>query len=175
MAGLSMGGMQTHNITLAHLDTLSHIGLFSGGSIGITEFTDLPAFRKKVKVVFIGYGSREIEPGANAAAAAAVSAATPRRTPMRSKRLASTATSTFRRRRLTNGSPGDAASTSSRRCYSKTNPLRSRQRRKPSSQLRRPRRLRPRFSASRRGSPRPLPMPAATCGSRSRASRERYG
>jgi enterochelin esterase family protein len=64
MAGLSMGGLQTHNITLAHLDTFSHIGLFSGGSIGVNEITDLPAFRQKVKVVFIGYGNREIEPGA---------------------------------------------------------------------------------------------------------------
>ena len=64
MAGLSMGGLQTHNITLAHLDTFSHIGLFSGGSIGVNEISDLPGFKQKVKVVFIGYGSREIEPGA---------------------------------------------------------------------------------------------------------------
>jgi len=64
MAGLSMGGMQTHNITLAHLDTFSHIGIFSGGSIGTNEITDMAAFKQKVKLVFIGYGSREIEPGA---------------------------------------------------------------------------------------------------------------
>jgi len=64
MAGLSMGGLQTHNITLAHLDTFSHIGIFSGGSIAPNEITDRPAFKEKVKVVFIGYGSREIEPGA---------------------------------------------------------------------------------------------------------------
>ena len=64
MAGLSMGGLQTHNITLAHLDTFSHIGIFSGGSIAPNEITDMPAFKEKVKVVFIGYGSREIEPGA---------------------------------------------------------------------------------------------------------------
>jgi len=63
MAGLSMGGMQTHNITLAHLDLFSHIGIFSGGSIGTNEITDLAAFKQKVKLVFVGYGSREIEPG----------------------------------------------------------------------------------------------------------------
>jgi enterochelin esterase-like enzyme len=64
MAGLSMGGMQTHNITLAHLDMFSHIGIFSGGSIGPNEISDLAAFKQKVKLVFVGYGSREIEPGA---------------------------------------------------------------------------------------------------------------
>ena len=60
MAGLSMGGMQTHTITLAHLDTFSHIGMFSGGSITTNEITDLAAFKEKVKVVFISYGSREL-------------------------------------------------------------------------------------------------------------------
>ncbi len=59
MAGLSMGGMQTRTITLAHLDTFSHIGVFSGGSIGLTNITDMAAFKKKVKVVFISYGSKE--------------------------------------------------------------------------------------------------------------------
>ncbi len=60
MAGLSMGGMQTRAITLAHLDTFSHIGVFSGGSIAVTNITDLPKFKEKVKVVFISYGSREL-------------------------------------------------------------------------------------------------------------------
>ncbi len=64
MAGLSMGGMQTHNITLAHLDLFSDIGLFSGGSVGTNEVTDVDAFKQKVKVLFVGYGSREIDPGA---------------------------------------------------------------------------------------------------------------
>jgi enterochelin esterase-like enzyme len=59
MAGLSMGGMQTRTITLAHSDTFSHIGVFSGGSIGLTNITDLPAFKKKTKLVFISYGSKE--------------------------------------------------------------------------------------------------------------------
>jgi enterochelin esterase family protein len=54
-----MGGMQTRTITLAHLDTFSHIGVFSGGSIGLTNITDMPAFKKKAKLVFVSYGSKE--------------------------------------------------------------------------------------------------------------------
>jgi enterochelin esterase-like enzyme len=60
MAGLSMGGMQTRGITLAHLDTFSHIGVFSGGSIAVTNITDMAAFKKKIKLVFVSYGSREL-------------------------------------------------------------------------------------------------------------------
>jgi len=59
MAGLSMGGGLTHGITLAHLDKFSHIGMFSGGSIAVSEIKDMADFKKKVKVVFVGYGSRE--------------------------------------------------------------------------------------------------------------------
>ncbi len=60
MAGLSMGGMQTRMITLAHLDTFSHIGIFSGGSIAPADIADMDAFKQKVKVVFVSYGSREL-------------------------------------------------------------------------------------------------------------------
>ena len=60
MAGLSMGGMQTRTITLAHLDTFSHIGVFSGGSIAVTNITDMAEFKEKVKLVFVSYGSREL-------------------------------------------------------------------------------------------------------------------
>jgi enterochelin esterase-like enzyme len=59
MAGLSMGGMQTKSITLTHLDTFSHIGIFSGGAIGAADITDLAAAKQKVKVVFMSYGSKE--------------------------------------------------------------------------------------------------------------------
>ncbi len=59
MAGLSMGGMQTRGITLANLDKFSHIGIFSGGSIALSDIADLDAFKQKVKVVFVSYGSRE--------------------------------------------------------------------------------------------------------------------
>ena len=62
MAGLSMGGMETKQITLKNLDKFSHIGLFSGGSIAPTDINDLAAFKQKVKVVFVSYGSREIDP-----------------------------------------------------------------------------------------------------------------
>ncbi|HEX7599132.1 MAG TPA: alpha/beta hydrolase-fold protein [Polyangia bacterium] len=62
MAGLSMGGMQTRAITLANLDKFSHIGIFSGGSIAPTNITDMAAFKQKVKLVFVSYGSREVDP-----------------------------------------------------------------------------------------------------------------
>jgi len=60
MAGLSMGGMQTRGIALAHLDKFSHIGVFSGGSIAVTNITDMAKFKEKVKLVFISYGSKEL-------------------------------------------------------------------------------------------------------------------
>ena len=63
MAGLSMGGMETKTITLRNLDTFSHIGLFSGGSINPADLTDLEAFKTKNRLVFVGYGSREVEGG----------------------------------------------------------------------------------------------------------------
>jgi enterochelin esterase family protein len=59
MAGLTLGGMQTRQIGLANLDKFSHIGIFSGGSIAPAEITDMDNFKKKVKVVFVSYGSRE--------------------------------------------------------------------------------------------------------------------
>jgi len=60
MAGLSMGGMETKSITLKHLDTFSHIGLFSGGSISMDDVNSTPGFNEKVKLVFVSYGSREL-------------------------------------------------------------------------------------------------------------------
>jgi enterochelin esterase-like enzyme len=59
MAGLSMGGMETHSITLKHLDVFSHIGLFSGGVISTNDVNNTPGFKEKVKVVFASCGSRE--------------------------------------------------------------------------------------------------------------------
>ena len=61
MAGLSMGGAQTRQITLANLDKFSHIGLFSGGSIAANDpaLADPAAFKQKVKVLFVSYGSKE--------------------------------------------------------------------------------------------------------------------
>jgi enterochelin esterase family protein len=68
MAGLSMGGMQTRQITLANLDKFSHIGVFSGGSIGsdTPQLADPAAFKQKVKVLFVSYGSRESAGAASA-------------------------------------------------------------------------------------------------------------
>jgi enterochelin esterase family protein len=63
MAGLSMGGMETKLITLANLDKFSHIGLFSGGSIRVDDISDMAAFKEKIKLVFVSYGSREVGGG----------------------------------------------------------------------------------------------------------------
>jgi enterochelin esterase-like enzyme len=63
MAGLSMGGMETKSITLKKLDTFSHIGLLSGGTISTEDVKNTPGFKDKVKVVFVGYGSRELTGG----------------------------------------------------------------------------------------------------------------
>jgi enterochelin esterase-like enzyme len=60
MAGLSMGGMETKMITLRNLDTFSHIGLFSGGSISPDDIKDMTAFKERNKLVFVSYGSREV-------------------------------------------------------------------------------------------------------------------
>ena len=59
MAGLSMGGMQTHNTTMANLDKFAYIGLFSGGNIPMAEIKDPVAFKKQVKTVFFGNGQLE--------------------------------------------------------------------------------------------------------------------
>ena len=61
MAGLSMGGMQTRVITLASPDTFSHVGIFSGGSISPDDVSGAPGFKEKIKLVFVSYGSRELE------------------------------------------------------------------------------------------------------------------
>jgi S-formylglutathione hydrolase FrmB len=66
MAGLSMGGMETKRITLANLDTFSHIGLISGGVITPDDVNNTPGFKEKVKVVFCSCGSRENAAGINA-------------------------------------------------------------------------------------------------------------
>ena len=59
IAGLSMGGMQTRQISLAHLDMFSHIGIFSGGSISPADVNNAPGFKEKVKVLFISCGGKE--------------------------------------------------------------------------------------------------------------------
>ena len=61
MAGLSMGGMQTRIITLANPEVFSHVGMFSGGSISTEDISKSPNFKDKVKLLFVSYGSRELE------------------------------------------------------------------------------------------------------------------
>jgi enterochelin esterase family protein len=75
MAGLSMGGMQTFQVTLNHLDLFSHIGGFSG-AMGLLSrgdqkpdvktayggvFADPAAFAKKVRLLWLGVGTEEPE------------------------------------------------------------------------------------------------------------------
>src|SRR5690606_24030347 len=61
MAGLSMGGMETRIITLANPDVFSYVGLFSGGSISPDDLKEHPDFKKNVKLLFVSYGSKELE------------------------------------------------------------------------------------------------------------------
>ena len=74
MAGLSMGGMQTFQVTLNHLDMFSYIGGFSGAG-GMLQanrkfdpktdyngaFADPSSFAKKVHLLWIGVGTKEPE------------------------------------------------------------------------------------------------------------------
>ena len=75
MAGLSMGGMQTFQITLDHLDLFSYIGGFSGagGMLVLGDrkldpktdyngvFADPAVFAKKVHLLWLGVGTQEPE------------------------------------------------------------------------------------------------------------------
>jgi enterochelin esterase family protein len=61
MAGLSMGGMQTRVISLANPGTFSYVGMFSGGSISLEDANKAAGFKEKTKLLFISYGSRELE------------------------------------------------------------------------------------------------------------------
>jgi len=73
MAGLSMGGFQTFNITMNNLDKFAWIGGFSGTSAGPSRrpidaktthngvMADADAFNKKVHLVWLGIGTAEGE------------------------------------------------------------------------------------------------------------------
>jgi enterochelin esterase-like enzyme len=75
MAGLSMGGMQTFQVTLNHLDLFSYIGGFSGAGglqmMGSEKpdwkaayngiFADPAAFAKRVRLLWLGVGTDEPE------------------------------------------------------------------------------------------------------------------
>ena len=71
MAGLSMGGGQTLSIGLAHLDTFSAFGVFSGarGTNDVKTayngvFADPEAFNKKVHAFYVSVGTTENMQGA---------------------------------------------------------------------------------------------------------------
>ena len=55
MAGLSMGGMETHVITLSKPDVFSYYALLSGGIYTPAEIKD----KSKVKLIFLSCGSKE--------------------------------------------------------------------------------------------------------------------
>ena len=59
MAGLSMGGMQTHAITLANPTTFAYVGMFSSGSFSADELKDANDFKKTNKVLFMSAGGKE--------------------------------------------------------------------------------------------------------------------
>ena len=59
MAGLSMGGMTTHGITLANPTTFAYVGMFSGGTFSVSELEDNADFKKTNKVLFMSCGSKE--------------------------------------------------------------------------------------------------------------------
>ncbi len=59
LAGLSMGGMQTRSIVSANPNKFAYAGLFSSGTFVPSEITDLAAFKKKGKLVFMSFGGRE--------------------------------------------------------------------------------------------------------------------
>ena len=61
MAGLSMGGFETKLIAPKNLNTFSYIGLLSGGTFSMEDVNATPDFRKKVKLVFVSFGSRELD------------------------------------------------------------------------------------------------------------------
>ena len=59
MAGLSMGGMTTHGITLANPTTFAYVGMFSGGTFSVSELENNDDFKKTNKVLFMSAGSHE--------------------------------------------------------------------------------------------------------------------
>ena len=59
MAGLSMGGMETHTITLARPEVFGWYGLLSGGTYNPKELEDAGLSPKLVKGIFVSCGSKE--------------------------------------------------------------------------------------------------------------------
>lgn len=59
MAGLSMGGMTTHSVTLANPTTFAYVGMFSGGTFNTGELENNADFKKTNKALFVSCGGKE--------------------------------------------------------------------------------------------------------------------
>lgn len=59
MAGLSMGGMTTHSVTLANPTTFAYVGMFSGGTFNTGELENNADFKKTNKALFMSCGGKE--------------------------------------------------------------------------------------------------------------------
>ena len=58
-AGLSMGGMQAREITLANPDKFAYVGSFSSGAWSVDQVKESKGFTKNVKLLFMSGGGKE--------------------------------------------------------------------------------------------------------------------
>ena len=58
-AGLSMGGMQAREITLANSDKFAYVGTFSSGAWSVDQVKESKGFTKNVKLLFMSGGGKE--------------------------------------------------------------------------------------------------------------------
>ncbi|UKK56172.1 alpha/beta hydrolase-fold protein [Prevotella communis] len=58
-AGLSMGGMQAREITLANPDKFAYVGSFSSGAWNVEQVKNSEGFAKNVKLLFMSGGGKE--------------------------------------------------------------------------------------------------------------------
>ena len=58
-AGLSMGGMQAREITLANPDKFAYVGSFSSGAWNVDQVKASEGFAKNVKLLFMSGGGKE--------------------------------------------------------------------------------------------------------------------
>ena len=61
LAGLSMGGMETKATITAYPTDYCYVGIFSGGTVSVEESRAMKGFREANKLIFINYGSKEVE------------------------------------------------------------------------------------------------------------------
>jgi enterochelin esterase family protein len=58
-AGLSMGGMQAREITLANPEKFAYVGSFSSGAWSVDQVKASEGFAKNVKLLFMSGGGKE--------------------------------------------------------------------------------------------------------------------